>query len=404
MNLTSAPDLRVLSSNEQGKRRLTNQSHALSMNYLFSDFKFSSISTFKDLEEKNFYDGDVSKSPFFAYGINYISKEYSQEFRLSKNTENNNYLLGVYFDDIDGYRNNTANGAPFQKFGVKSNTMSIFTNNDFLLDNDFTLSLGARIDKDNIEMSDDISKTKDSNSYTNTSPKVSLKYKPQNDFMTYATISKGYKSGNYYAFAPNPNDRWYDKESLINYELGFKYAIQKDLMLAFSLFYMDIKNKQVSTNISPNVGQIDNAASSESKGFEVDINYEVFEGLNLYSSLGFNKTEFKEFKDTQGDYQGNRNPFSPKYTYSLGAKYRVFNGFFANIDLKGQSDMFADKQNLIKTNSYHIINTKLGYEQDDYEFYLYANNIANKKHDINWGTYSFPSSPREIGIKLRYRF
>jgi len=403
-NSTASPNLREVASNEQGTKELTNQSHALNIDYELNGFKLSSLTTIKDIDENFFYDGDLSSSPMYAFTTDTKNKEYTQEFRLAKRTNQNNYMLGIYFDDMDKHRSVKGNGAVFQKFGVKSKTISIFTNNDFKLNKDYTVSLGARLDKDKIEMNDELINFNDSHSYTNLSPKISLKYKPKANFMSYATISKGYKSGNYYGFAPTPEQRWYEKESLINYEVGFKYDYSDKLNFALSIFHMDIKDKQVNTNISYNVGVINNAASSESQGIEFDMNYRPMEGLSLYSSLGFNKTEFKKFSDINGNYQGNRNPASPKYTYSLGAKYRTNNGIFTNVNIKGQSNIYADKENLIETDPFNLINFKLGYERENYEVYLYAENFTDKKHDINWGTFSYLSVPREIGIKFKYRF
>jgi len=402
-NIPTATDLRQTNSNFQGKNDLSTNTNAFKINYNFEGFKFSSISTYKKYDNATSYDADFSAQTFNHVIGDTNTKEFSQEFRLSKTQENYKYLLGLYADNMKKQRDIKIITMPFQNYETKSKTLSAFANIDYAFSKKIALSLGGRIDKDTIDLNDNLLNVNDNNSYTNFSPKATLKYKMDENTMFYSTISKGYKAGGYYLFAPTLDQRWVKKESLINYEIGAKSYLD-NLTLSFSAFFMDIKDKQVSTHIDPLYSFVQNAAKAESKGFELDLDYKVNDTLNLYSHFGYSNSTLKEFSDSQGDYSGNKNPFSPKYTYSLGAQYRNANGIFATVNLKGQSKMYSDKQNQLTTKAFNIVNTKIGYEQANYEIYLYANNIGDKKYDTSYGAVTFLSKPREIGIQLKYRF
>ena len=403
-NVSTASNLRETNSNFQGVNQSTNNANVFRVDYDYSGYNFSSISTHKTIDGHIAYDGDLSPVDAFHITGEIDTKEYSQEFRVIKEYDSFKYLFGVYFDSMTKKRENLFNSATFQDFETKSNTASIFANVDLQVLDNLVLSVGSRIDREKIELEDSLLGANDTNSYTNFSPRINLKYNLNDDTMIYSTVSKGFKSGGYYMFAPTPDERWADKESALNYEIGAKTYLTNNLLLSTAIFYMDIEDKQVITHISPITSYIQNAAKAESKGIELDIDYNLNENLKLYTALGYSDSKLKEFRDAQGDYSGNRNPFSPKYTYSLGAKYRSDMGVFANINLRGQGEMFSDKQNLAKTDKFQTIDIKVGYEKKDYEIYLYANNIMDKENDTNYGTVIFLSEPREIGVKLKYRF
>lgn len=112
---------------------------------------------------------------------------------------------------------------------------------------------------------------------------------------------------------------------------------------------MKIKDKQVTTHVDSVISYVDNAAECETKGIELDADYRLTPAIRLYASLGLADSTFKEFRDAQGDYSGNQNPFSPKYTYSVGATYRDHRGIFATAGLRGQDKIYSDKQNQNQT-------------------------------------------------------
>jgi len=68
--------------------------------------------------------------------------------------------------------------------------------------------------------------------------------------------------------------------------------------------------------------------------------------------------------------------------------------------------MYLNRSNTLKKDSYALANLKLGYETENFDVYLYGNNIFNKKYDTEgiFDFYTAVSEPREFGIQVSYRF
>ncbi len=413
MNSMNAVDSRKTANNIQGFNKSQNTSHAFKLEYLYDDYKFESISAYKKDLDYRLGDYDFSSMTFYHSTIKDTYKSKSQEFRLSNNIGDFNYLLGLYLDKdnkIGGYEIDSANPAFKGKFSstLDNNSLGIFLHTDYKINDALTLISGVRYDKDNKKISDKTQNIDLSTSYSEISPKLSLKYKINNNQMTYVSIAKGYKSGGFYMFAAPGNPKNFDKETLWNYELGIKNKFLEDtLSLNLTAYYMDIKDMQVLTSTSAVSGYISNAASSSSKGLELELQYQLNDFVNVYGTLGYNKTNFKDFSDTLGNYSGNFNPYAPKYSYSAGIKYRGASGYYTSADINGYGKMYLDKANKFEQKAYSLVSTKIGYEAEEFDIYLYANNLFNKQHDTNGyyeGKYVLFSDPREIGIQLTYRF
>ena len=127
----------------------------------------------------------------------------------------------------------------------------------------------------------------------------------------------------------------------------------------------------------------------------------------MTAGFAYTDIEFDEFKDTAGDYQGNKTTYAPEYTFNIGAQYRWENGFYARADLIGYGEMYFDKANQYKRDPYQIVNAKIGYEAEHYDIYLYGKNIFDEKYDSYGyysGYYTLYSDPGEVGLQVTYRF
>ncbi len=96
--------------------------------------------------------------------------------------------------------------------------------------------------------------------------------------------------------------------------------------------------------------------------------------------------------------------YAPKYNYNIGVLYRAMNGYYASADISGYGDMYLDVDNDYKRDAYNLVNTKVGYETDEYDVYLYAKNLFDKEYDRPGESVDIHSEPREIGVQLGYRF
>jgi len=391
---------RIKYTNEEYTKTET-ELHALKIEYDFNKYKFESITTRK--EQKNIWLIDYDLTPeFLSHAENdSVTETVSQELRLSSRSDTLNWLIGLnyYDDDING-KFKTLFGA--DSFSVTREFYGIFTHIDYQLNTQLSIIGGLRYDKhelngkraaDNLDLS-----------YNEVSPKIGLEYNFSNDSMVYTTVSKGYRPAGFYIWALDGYPKQFDTETLWSYEIGTKNSfLDNRLTMNAALYYMKVDDMQVHLATTVRYAYYkDNAAKATSKGFEFDLNYKCTDNLDFFASFGYNDTKFDDFKDAQGDYSGNYNVYAPKYNYNMGTQYRTDQGYYARVDINGYGKMYLDVRNEDSRDAYNLVNTKIGYEQEGYDIYLYANNLFDKEYDKVGGGRTY-SPPREIGVQLTCR-
>ncbi len=114
------------------------------------------------------------------------------------------------------------------------------------------------------------------------------------DLMTYASVSTGFKSGGL-----SDGGRRHLPETLTNYEVGFKASLGRALTFNAAAFYMDYKDLQVSAVERLPSGQqqlvTSNAASATIKGFEGELNWAITEADTLSGFFSVLDAEYDEF-------------------------------------------------------------------------------------------------------------
>ena len=172
---------------------------------------------------------------------------------------------------------------------------------------------------------------------------------------------------------------------------------------------MDIDDMQVRIDnaTSPQYNYTENASKACSVGFEIDAKALLTEGLTLAATYGSNHTEFVDYEADDGNYNGNHNPYSPPYTYSVTLTQRSPGGFFGSVTVSGIGELYLDKQNEYKVDGYDLVDAKTGWEFTDFDLYVYAINLLDEEYDAEGfygGDYTVYSPPGEIGIRVNFRF
>ena len=406
------PD-RTTYSDLKPRRDSTNDFQTLKVDYQLNDsVSISSITARKVTDWDVEVDFDFTSNPLYHV---YNDSEYSnlsQELRLNWESEKTKGVVGLYGDrhsnDID--MGNIIANAPnvaTTKRELSGDSYAIFGQLDYALSDNLHLISGLRYEKQNMDYDDDLLSIKTDKSWNKVTPKISLQYRFSPEVNTYATVAQGYRTGGFNHTATDLEYQTFDPEELWNYEIGLKTnLLDNKLLLNTSLYYMDIQDMQVEESINPLTSYVNNAAEATSKGIELEITAYATEELTLNGGFSYNKTEFDSFSDASGDYSGNKNPFAPEYTVNLGAIYRHYSGLFISANMIGYGAIYLDKANQNKRDAYEIVNSKIGYQGDEFDVYLYADNLFDKKYDSfnYYGFYNNYSPPREIGIQLAYRF
>lgn len=124
-------------------------------------------------------------------------------------------------------------------------------------------------------------------------PRVVIRYKPDDSSSVYASFTQGYKAGllnvGGYSFRP------VKPETINAYEVGYKYS-QGMLTAEVSGFYYDYKNLQVSS-YQAGTARIRNAASSEIYGLEAQLSARITPDFTLSGGVGWTHARYKSFKN-----------------------------------------------------------------------------------------------------------
>ncbi|MFN3232907.1 MAG: TonB-dependent receptor [Alphaproteobacteria bacterium] len=133
--------------------------------------------------------------------------------------------------------------------------------------------------------------------------RAGLDYQVTDDALVYFSYSRGFRSGGFngrcasFSACVTP----YDPETVDNFEIGLKSDwFDNTLRFNVAAFYTNYKDKQEEV-ITPSPDglatetTVQNAASVDLKGFEIELQALPTDWLNLYGSLGFLDADYKEY-------------------------------------------------------------------------------------------------------------
>lgn len=427
---------------------MKNKSNAqsLKMEYLFDENNsLTSITANKHIDIDGNWDADYGNNPSYD-GMSFYqdakSKNFSQELRLSGENDNFRYIAGVYFEkdsfDFDNYGMEYpgyVEGNPFGAgVGVKYNFVSQANSSTYatfgqiimpFLEN-YELTLGGRYQKIKKEMnlnsfyspintqSDPFFQLDAEHTWNSFLPKFAISKKFDNKLTTYISASKGYLPGGYNnaGYQGSEEDNRFDAQTSMNYEIGLKGSFLDDkLMLATSLFYLDIKDIHVySTDPVSNAMITSNAGGADSKGIELELAYKINDNWKVDTSVGIMEAKYSDFIDSNGnDNKNNKIERTPSHSANFGVSYYGDSGFYGRFDVRNQGDMYFNAQNSLKQGSYTVANAKIGYLFDDFDIYTYVKNITDESYIValeEMGEYRQLTygKGRFIGVGIKYSF
>src|SRR5262249_55892691 len=137
---------------------------------------------------------------------------------------------------------------------------------------------GERIDVNDLHNSD-------------VTPRVVLRYKPNDDSSIYASYTRGYKAGilNVGGLSQLPGPA----ENIDAYEIGYKFD-NRTFGIDLAAFDYDYQDLQVSS-FQNAAAQIRNAASSKIYGVEAQGHYHVTQAFNLNAGIAWNHARYESF-------------------------------------------------------------------------------------------------------------
>jgi len=289
--------------------------------------------------------------------------------------------------------------------------------------------------------------------FTSTSPRVTARYRITPQSMVYANYAKGNKPGTINADPRFPPDiQFADEEESENYEIGTKNTfLGGRLSTNMAVYYIDWTNQQItSTFFFPTGGTqsyILNAAKSEVKGAELELEAAVTDRFTAGFSYSYVNAEFVELDDAEalnlfgnasvaGKHPAgvpeNQASIFGRFGFDLGPETKAF----VRADASYTSEKYDQIFNLASTGDRTIVNLSAGLDREHWSASVFVDNVTDERtpstvvryvdqmnlnvpqainpnpglNNVPGTTtteraFFYPLAPRrQVGVRLSYRF
>jgi iron complex outermembrane receptor protein len=356
----------------------------------------------------------------------------SQEIRLTSDR----WLIGVYASKLNETLLTLNTGEyydPFYDFADSLNypfasdyeavNAALFGQYDYDLSDTTRLSVAIRFERRDSDYLDSDGLTA-SQSDSMWGGELSVSHDMNDATTVFARISKGYKAGGFNLGVVDPDIREYEAEELWTIEAGIK-SVSFDNKLHFnvSVFQSRRVDQQVRTSFQLQAGDPTtfgfatiNVDKGESLGVEADVRWYPAERWELYANIGLLDAALGSFPESRPGPSGREQPHAPRYTFAGGIVFRHPKGVFARLDASAKDAFYYDVSHDQRSESYTLLNTRLGFEGESWTVSLWARNLfdepyavrgfffGNEPPDFPDTLYTRLGDPRQIGITAEKRF
>ncbi len=303
---------------------------------LASEDTLTFINAWRHYESDSAYDGDFTAYEAVGGSTDINFNQYSSEFRItSPGGETIDYQAGLYafYSQMESVGTFTQSVALVSNIGIvaffpdgtlntddnnyKTTSYAAFGQAVWNITDEFSATLGLRYtyerkDRKGSQITSPASSldippvagpdvySDDSRNDDNISPTVIARYFYTPEIMTYASISRGFKSGGFNQRRElEGKNGEFDEETATNYEIGWKGSSQdRRLQLNGTFYYISYDDFQAQAFDGSSIS-VTNAGSMESYGMELDLVYVPAADVVVGSAVGYNKAEYKDFDNGQ---------------------------------------------------------------------------------------------------------
>ncbi len=430
----------------------------------FDTALLTSYTQYRDERGRTLLDFDMAPSEIYHYKFDNVDTIFTQEFLLTSTSDSRlQWTTGLfYFENGSFYENNqgatpTINNGSFTLnggSGVDVKTIAAYGDATYELRDDLYLTAGLRYSKDTLDNAyflnpelDPITNLPDGNLIRTDvpsvddhqfTPRVVLRYKPNESSSVYASYTEGYKSAILNVGGGQLDGINVKPEKIKAYEVGYKYR-SGPAMVDVSTFYYDYKDLQVASYVGA-TSVIHNAANSTVYGIDGQTRYAFSEHWEANLGLAYVHTRYDSFDQSQVwsqcldplgcgvnkesaylsyapgyiDASGNEMQRAPKLTGTLGLNYRtdLAGGALAvSGSLYHTSDFYFDSSNAYKQDAYDLLNMRADWTDASgrYSVGVFGNNLTDKHYrnqalPQQLGTLSTWGAPRTYGMSLGLHF
>ncbi|EED36152.1 TonB-dependent receptor [Luminiphilus syltensis NOR5-1B] len=400
---------------------------------------FTSITDYKDYEKLLFIDVDAAPVNQLANYAGVDASSFTQEFRLSGETERSRWVAGLYYLNIDSESDNGLKG-PQNSFAdvfggspidvgtvanLETDSYSIFGQYEYDFSDKLTVIAGLRAMQEEKDFGLVLGVApSDGSRVVNSSPcfsgqldacfpgtgvsyeddfsenfwagKLQLTYDVSDDLMLYAGVNRGVKAGSYNApllgaYFGSGGDAGlpYDEEVLTSYEGGFKATLGGGTTrINATAFYYDYKDYQAFLFVG--VGGVVTNQDADNYGVELEIQTTPVDGLDLIISGAYFDATVKDVSLRNGSPlpPSDVDPtYAPELQATALARYSfdAFGGLMAiQGDISYSDEYYYNLRNFDadKFDSYVVANAQLSYAVDDWLATLAVRNLTDERVGI----------------------
>ena len=408
--------------------------------------KLTNIAAYDYLHREEYGDYDASSSiaadVFFGSKV----KVWSEELRLASNTDGPlQWVAGVYVskqllreryysDFLDNY------GLTARvRYSQKVTSASVFGQAEYAFTEKLKLIGGLRYEEETRKMMDFTSAFAGATALPPTSVetdmkpvtgKLALEFKPMDDVLLYATVSKGVKSGGFttYNTANAAAIAAFKPETLWSYEVGFKTNPTPSLQVNGAAFFYDYKDQQVlSARLTANglVGSFVNAPKSQIWGGELELTWTPAPGLTINQSASYKDGEFKDYnaldvpatraagREIYVDKSGDEIPFG-NWTYGGSVAYSADVGDFvvtSEINYSWRDKQVSWLGEKYDVPSYWLANASVGLTpaEGPWAASIWVRNLFDEEYDLTRNFFTEAEvaqrgRPRTYGVRVSYAY
>ncbi|MGB5579928.1 MAG: TonB-dependent receptor [Woeseia sp.] len=406
------------------------------------------VAGYNKSEDDNFLDGDFSALPpdfanfFFPSAQASLIEDsaFTLETRFTSPADSNfRWLVGAYYqdrerdndfdiiDDPDGVtvrdRGSFANELVFDivRDRQQSTAYALFGQTNHDLTDAVELTLGLRYDEETREGVD----PRDTSSFAKRTfdelqPKVSLAWQAQENFLAYATVARGFRSGGFNEVAPTVT-RAFAAETSDTVEIGFKSTISEGVFTVNGAYFFTKQDNAQFTRFNPVTFSLEQLTISEVdiSGFEVEGWWTPTDAIDVQFGLGIVDNEIQSFDPAAFDQPpvgivGNSMPrvadFNANLSLTHSAPLSGDRVLVSRIAGNWLGERNFDLENTLQDSGATYLNASIGLETDIWTLQLRGSNLLDElePEDAFAGITSpvarFRNQPRQILGEFTYRF
>ena len=434
------------SLNFQSRANPVTYAGALKAEFDLGEMTFTSYTQYRDQDAEIAADLDGTTVQYWHVQYTETEETFTQEFNLTSTSEGPlDWVMGAfYYHDVGALTNNAFNdvfntGTPsnwlYSDAEVETDSIAAFVDGTYQFGDRWWLTLGARYTVEEKTLHSEnllppFQLFDDSTEWESFTPRAAIRYALSDDANIYASVARGFMSGNYGYTTVGPQEA-VDPEEVTQYEAGYKIA-RPGWSFETAAFFSDYTDLQVVVFDSGcGCFHVDNAPQAETYGAEAHLFARVTDQLSINTGVSYTHAQYEEYVGAGApgtpyippnygyataaeDFAGNQMIRAPEWTANVGVNYTnpLANGELA---LSGNvyytSDTPLTPDNRLEQEAYTLLALRAAWTDPSarFTFSVFGNNVTDEQFQVfSWagflGNNIVYGPPANWGARIDMRF